>query len=431
MRGHESMKMTKLKRIFSMALASAMALSLVTVPAFAEETSENASAATTEAAASTTTETVESIPVSKTITVNSSASIPVETFTFTMTPATEDEINGEKVGNSNVVVEPGVALTDNDVTYSFASTDTANVGTDSKLTKSGEAFNITSANGVTFNHAGVYRYYIEESLPTTQEPYITYSNVKYMVDLYVYDDGSAYVPQGVSVTKIVPGESGETKTSVKPSAIDFENTINTYDLKISKVVDGTEYTRDEEFDFWIMIPTGGKTITLSQDAIISAQICDANGTVKSNVELKVNGNKDNATSDAAGYEYVKAQGTNFQLKNGQYLKVCAPATMIYYVVEDDYSGEGYTQVYKYDEEGLKASDTISTEGSIKVENDANKKVVNGTVNTAKNEVQFINRRQVTNTNTGISLEVAPYALIVLIAICGGILFAIRKRRVDR
>lgn len=419
------MKMTKLKGIFSMALASVMALSLITVPAFAEGTSETTSEATTEAAASTTTTrtTVESIPVSKTISVNRSASIPQETFTFTMTPATDAQVKDVKVGS--VPVEKGVALTDNEVTYTFTSKDTASVDTTNKLTKSTESFDVTSANGVTFGHAGIYRYYIEETLPKTQEPYITYSNVKYMVDLYVYSVGKdTYLPQGTSVTKIVSGTNGDTKTTVKPTDINFENKINTYDLNIRKVVSGEEYKDDEAFDFWIMIPVGGETITLTQDATISAQICDANGTV-SNVTLKVNGDKDLAT-----YDYVKATGTNFQLKNGQYLQICAPATMIYYVVEDDYENEGYVQIYTYDEEGVKDSSTKSSEATLGVEYDAHNKVVKGTVNTATNEVEFINSRTIEEVNTGISLDVLPYVLIVLMAICGVILFAVRKRRVE-
>jgi hypothetical protein len=423
--------MTKLKGIFSMALASAMALSLVTVPAFAagtgETTTENNTGTTSTATEKTT---VESIPISKTVVINSNASIPQETFTFTMKPATKDQIDGEKVGT--VSVESGAALTDNDVTYTFYSTDTANVDqTTGELTKTGEAFDITKANGVTFDHTGIYRYYIEETVPTSPEPYITYSNVKYMVDLYVYNDGSAYVPQEMSVTKITTVAGKETTDPVKPKDINFENDINTYNLDISKTVSGEEYTKDEEFDFWIMIPRGGDTITLSQGATIQAQICDANGTAKKNVTLKVNGEPEGATADAAGYKYVVDNGTNFKLKSGQYLRICAPATMIYYVVEKDYSGEGYTQTYKYDEEGTKDSTTKSTDTSKTVANEAQGVVVKGTVNTAVNKLQFINSRTVKNTNTGISLEVAPYALIVLIAICGGILFAIRKRRVDR
>jgi hypothetical protein len=427
MRGHESMKMTKLKGIFSMALASAMALSLVTVPAFAEGTSETTSEAATEATARTT---VESIPVSKTVAVNSNASIPQETFTFTMTPATTDQIDGEKVGT--VSVEPGVALTDNDVTYSFLSTDTANVDqTTGKLTKTGETFNITKTNGVTFGHTGIYRYYIEETVPANPEPYITYSNVKYMVDLYVYNDGTAYVPQEMSVTKITTVAGKETSETVKPKDINFENTINTQNLLISKTVSGEEYTKDEEFDFWIMIPEGGDTITLSPKSTIQAQICDATGTVKSSITLNVKGDQKYATADATGYKYVVDNGNNFKLKSGQYLKVCAPTTMIYFVVEKDYSNEGYTQTYKYTETGYKKTVTATTDETAGVENEAKDVVIKGTVNTSTNQVQFINSRTVKNTNTGISLEVAPYALIVLIAICGGILFAIRKRRVDR
>jgi hypothetical protein len=346
-----------------------------------------------------------------------------------MTPATKDQINGEKVGT--VSVESGVALKNNKVTYSFNSKDTASViqtvgQTAGKLTKSDKSFDITETNGVKFTHGGIYRYYIEETLPDTQEPYITYSNVKYMVDLYVYSVGNdTYLPQGASVTKIVPGTNGDTKTTVKPTEINFENTINTHNLNIWKTVSGEEYTNDEKFDFWIMIPDGGKTINLTNGATIKARICDANGTVK-NVDLTVDGDWKQAS-----YDYVKATGTHFQLKNGQYLQICAPATMIYYVVEGDYESEGYTQTYTYDEEGLKDSSTKSSEATIGKKYDAHNQVVQGTVNTRINEVVFINSRTIEEVNTGISLDVLPYVLIVLMAICGVVLFAVRKRRVER
>jgi hypothetical protein len=404
------MKMKNLKRVFSTALASVMALSLFTVPVSASKGAV-----------------VESIEVSKTINVNKNSSIPEETFSFTMEPATSDQIAGAKIGT--VAVEPGLPLDDDTLEYTFSSTDTAQV-VNSQLTKTGETFDVSELG---FDHAGIYRYYVEESIPETREPYITYSETKYMIDLYVYaeSDGS-YKIRDMSVTKI----DGETTLSVKPQNINFENTINTKDLTISKTVVGEEYTSGEEFDFWIEIPVGGDTIKLSPNAVIQAALYDANGLVKDSrtnntgiVELKVNG--DDQELEKATVASVKAAGTNFKLKNGEYLQISAPATMIYFVVEDDYAEEGYVQTYKYDEEGLKNTATKSSEESIGVANDAHNKVIKGTVNTATNLLEFINTREISNPNTGINLDMLPYVLLTLIAVCGGILFINRKRRVDR
>jgi hypothetical protein len=319
------MKMKKLKKIFSMALASVMALSMLTVPVSAEKGNV-----------------IDSIAVSKTINVNRNASIPQETFTFTMTAATQEQINASgdyaKVGNE--AVKPGVDLaTDKQtISYTFSSTDTSKV-TAGSLTKTGEEFDLS---GLSFDNAGIYRYYIQETPPETKEPYITYSTDKYMIDLYVYaESDGTYKPRDISVTKIVTtivktveGEKEvetpqETYSYIKPAYIDFTNDINTRNLKISKTVVGEEYKSNEEFDFWIEIPVGGDTITLTENATLQANLCDASGYV-----VDENGNPITYTLTVRGHDgdkgatatvdTVKACNNHFKLKNGQYLEICAP-----------------------------------------------------------------------------------------------------------
>jgi hypothetical protein len=412
------MKMKKLKKIFSMALASVMALSMLTFPVSADNDKGDV---------------IDSIAVSKTITVNRNASIPQETFNFKMTPATTTEINGAKAGS--IAIEPGPALTKDTISYTVSSTDTSDVE-NGKLTKTGQTFDLS---GLSFDHAGVYRYYIEEVPPTTKEPYIAYSTDKYMIDLYVYSESTGYKPRDIAVTKIVKSESGETTTYVKPTAIDFTNAINTRDLTIKKTVVGEEYSTDEAFDFWIEIPVGGDTIILTKGATFTATLCDTNGEVLDEngkpitYSLKVNGS-DGDEGVTPTVESVKGFGTHFTLKNGQYLKICAPATMIYFVVEKNYSSEGYTQTYRYTEYGSKKTATMTKDGEDDEEKTALDTVIKGTVNTGTNTLEFINTREIekpATPSTGINLNLAPYVLITLIAVCGGILFFARKRRVDR
>jgi hypothetical protein len=74
---------------------------------------------------------------------------------------------------------------------------------------------------------------------------------------------------------------------------------------------------------------------------------------------------------------------------------------------------------------------MTADGEANTKYPARNTVIKGTVNTGTNELTFINTREITNPNTGLNLNLAPYVLITLIAVCGGILFFARKRRVDR
>jgi hypothetical protein len=88
--------------------------------------------------------------------------------------------------------------------------------------------------------------------------------------------------------------------------------------------------------------------------------------------------------------------------------------------------EGYTTSYKYKEVGVNNNATTSKEEP----QDVAGYTVQGTINTDTNQVTLTNTRKIT-VDTGINLTMLPYALITLCAICGGILFISRKRRVDR
>jgi hypothetical protein len=436
------MKMKKLKKIFSMALASVMALSLFSMTAFAEN----------EAATPTPTPTekiVTSIPVDKCVVVKEGAAIPERSFTFTMVPASGNQLkddNGDDLVIGGQKVKAGVDLTTNSVTYSFNSSDTANKGitTDTttgittkvesgKTTKSGLSFDVSNVN---FGSTGIFRYYISETVPSDVPEYMIYSEEYYLVDLYVYNGTSAntYTIKGMTITKY----DGTVKDSTKPDKIVFTNTIQDNLLTISKTVEGEEYTKDEMFTFYIEIPEGGDTINLEKDTKIYAKIFNGSTWVNDErtesdgiVKLNVNGDPKDVN--------CKSDGTSFQLKDGEELRIYAPITMIYFVQEEDYSGEGYTQTFTYDESGKKASTTLQPETNNYnddqshscFDTDGNLLTIKGTVNTDTNTVAFTNTRTLTITDTGLNLNLAPYVLITLIAVCGGILFFARKRRVDR
>jgi hypothetical protein len=453
-----------LKRALSLLLAATMTLSMSAISAFADETETagaNESTGTTEG--STEVKWVTELPVTKCIKVTKGAAIPEETFTFTMTPATKDDITDGKYGVttteiSSQKVQQGIDMTSASksatISYAVSSTDTesavlengstSNTGT---LTLTGEKFDLAS---IPFSASGIYRYYITENVPSEEDrqPYIKYDTDVYIVDLYVVtkdfdtNGNATYGIKGLTITK----SNGSSVYTDKPQEIVFTNQITDKLLTISKTVEGDEYTKDELFDFYIKIPVGGDTITLTENTQIYGMIYNKNGLVKDNrsikddddnytgiIKLNVKGNKADVS-----YDDIVKDGTHFQLKNDEELRIYAPVTMIYFVAEANYSSEGYSQTYIYTEYGSKASTTKSNtnddeddEAYAAIGENATPVVVKGTVNTVANAVAYTNTRNVTLPDTGINLDVVPYILLTLIAVCGGILFISRKKRVNQ
>jgi plastocyanin len=360
-----------------------------------------------------------------------------------MVPA--DDLTGSEKSGSNQVYA-GPALNTPTVSVSFNSTDRTKTGSVKKTT----TFDISAATGfkptttgegedatsVTFTHAGVYRYYIVESNekgealvePTdkTKTHYITYDYSKYVVDLLVaMNDSNQYVVTNATVTKV--GQEA------KPAEIAFTNTISCSTIEISKSVVGQAYAADEAFTFYIMIPKAGDSITLDAGDTVQYQIYNEKDEPQGEAgTLACKG--DTIESD------VEANGNVFTLKDGWYMKITAPTSMIFKVQEADYTGEGYTTTAKYLEAGtydksttLKNNDT--TYQAAKVTNAENKEetivCVQGTANTQGTQVVFTNSRTIT-AETGIYLDFLPYVLALVGALAAaGVWFFFRKRRTVR
>jgi hypothetical protein len=416
--------MKKFKRLLSLVLASLLALTMLptTLSAFAEET--------------TTAQTVTaqtSIRVYKTVKVPAGSwgtLLPTETFEITMVPATNAQLNPEVEGKvvpatdlNGQTVEAGLPLETNTVKITFDAGDSTSSGS---VEKYGD-FALKFASN--FNHTGIYRYYITETVNNDKTGYISYSTKEYYADLYVQQDstGAYFVANYVVV---------DTATKEKPSKISFENEIDCADLVIAKQVSGVEYKQGEFYTFRILIPVGGTTIKLEQDQVFKAIILDeednpvvdtANGRTdaKGYVEIKVNGEGINADM---------SEGTTFKLKAGEKLKIIgAPVSMIYKVEEvtdtDQFKKEGYTVTYDYIEVGTFNADKTKNGTNTTLTGQTGSSVT-GTVNTTKSEVHFINTRNI-STPTGVLLDVLPYVLVVLIAACGVALFVYKKRRTAR
>jgi hypothetical protein len=372
---------------------------------------------------------INEIPVYKIVKTTANVALPSETFYATMVPATEAEINGATVSETNVSVGP--ALANSVISFNFDASDSTTTGIVEKEGK----FTLDC----TFTATGIYRYYIYEVVANTEgdttqyvappsekeneKNYIQYDYTKYTVDLYVGEKDGTYVVHSFSVSS---------EKDTKPEKIAFTNKVSCANIIISKYVDGTEYTKDEAFDFYIMIPVGGDTITLKQGETIQGAIYNSDKSKASDVSVKVNG--DGIDAD------VKANGTKFQLKNGQYLELYAPVSMIYKVIEEDYKKtESYTTTVEYAAYGTFQSEDKEgkeTDGAKTITcgtgEDAKEYVgVKGTTNTVSNTVAFTNSRHI-NVATGINLDFVPYVVVLaLVLAAGGAVLVYKKKRTVR
>jgi hypothetical protein len=95
--------------------------------------------------------------------------------------------------------------------------------------------------------------------------------------------------------------------------------------------------------------------------------------------------------------------------------------MVYFVEEADYSNEGYVTTWNYEEAG-----TFRDGKNIEEKPVTEKRVVDGTTNTKTNKVEFTNKRELT-VQSGIVLDVMPYAIVMAIAVAGAVFFIVKKR----
>jgi hypothetical protein len=464
--------MKGLKRALSLTMAAAMVFGLFTMTASAD--TNNSSTTATVNSKTKSESPITELPIYKVVKTNQGAILPTETFTIAIAQAGEDDLedaDGKTLTVNGIPIEVGPDFTTKTVSYTFdASCDTSTgtvKGEDVLINGTAQGVKSFDFTELNFTSTGIYRYYITESIPNPADTYITYDESKYQVDLYVYsykvldcNDTSedhqhtdACYKNTYGVGHIVAAKVDSNGTvEEKPDNITFTNTVNVAELKVSKTVVGEEYTDDEAFKFHIMIPVGGDTITLEQDEKITAIIYDVttvedevNGGTKevktknSEVTIKVNGSKENDGSDGndvvtVNAAYVKENGTEFTLKKDQVLEITAPQSMIFYVYEEDVTGEGYTQYYEYTESGDRNSVTLdnNTRGTKAnaIENNA-PRVIKGTVNSDGTTVAYTNSRVVT-PDTGVSVDLIPYVLVAVIAACGAILLiSAKKRRTNR
>ena len=330
------------------------------------------------------------------------ATVPSASLTYTLSLPEDSDHDGvyqAATGNSpEILVGILPATTTQTVTFSNADSWT---GTGNDTVTETVLFDFS---GVVFTKPGIYRYVVTESDASTNNTndFVSDGTNDRYLDLYVKNGEAGttgadkYTVYSYVLVKSadVPTKAGNSVTYGDGSKNEgYEATYTTNEFDLSKVVTGDLGNKNPgAFSFTIEV-SGLKT--------------------GDKIGLKAYGVTSYAPSGTASSEgKISIDGVN--LGDGEnYSIVGLPTGAIVKVTENLNANEGYTTSYQVNG------------GNAVTEKTANCTIVK---QTDANTVVFTNRKD-TITPTGIVMDVAPYALLVVIAAAGCFVF-LRKRRED-
>lgn len=253
--------------------------------------------------------------------------------------------------------------------------------------------------GVTFDHAGIYRYVITETDPNVVGLTTDGKNTIYL-DVYVTNANGG----GVEISNYIMSTSANAPTYGNANAPTY--------------VTGTKYTGDEDtyttYTLTVTKNVEGAMADMTQKFSIDVDFTDLSAGTK----VTVGGvqTADGASADGA-LSVSKSLGDNESMTI-----TGVPADAVYTVVENIAQTDGYTTtatVQKGTGEATPADVTPAAQTQT---------VATQTMGLQNNAVVVTNTKNAVNP-TGIIMNVAPYALMVVIALAGVVVF-LRKRVED-
>lgn len=360
------MKMSKKMRTLASALLSAaMVTAMGGMTAFADPGTTNTGVQTPDSQ--------KQITITKEIVASgSNAMAPSTTFNFTVEP-TSDYIGQSADTTNKVPVYAGiVGGVDSSTLINFTAGTT--------LTKTGTI----TVNPSAFSNQkpGVYRYKVTENNVTFDG--MTKDDSVYYLDVYVIDGEN-----GKEIPYVLVSKYDATEEKLEKADLTFTNTYTTYDLTVTKHIEGNQGVKATKFNF---------TITI-------------NGAPSEIYKYTVNGTTSQATANATGEAKITVSLSDSQnvVING------LSENDTYTVVENDANTDGYTTTYYNGEYNT------NDKNANKVDS-----ITNVTQTASNKEVNVLNYKNV-STPTGIVMNFAPYILLVALAGVFAVLF-LRKRR---
>lgn len=404
------MKKTLLKRFTSVTLATAL-IGTMGVAAFAEDVVNNSGAAADSY-------------LMKYLEVGEGITIPDETFTFTFT---QTKYNGADVTDTYKAKIADVTMNTKTGTW-----DKTNDADDEASIYQKKSMADILAN-TTFPAAGVYTYTVAETKGSTDG--FTYDEQKYVLNVYVKNDGTKTVEvkkstdgttegEKVDVKKTDPTkdaeETGTSDGTVTVQGFTFDNKYKKTNkktddntegyLNISKTVVGDYGDRTYGFEF---------AITLT-----APRLADATAKAKYSIY-----NADGTKADGDEMAYGSAQ--NFALKHGQTLRFYEIEAGTKYSVTEELASSDVTKADQY------TASAVAKVGGTDVTVDTVAKHEDLTVETYVIDDDTATLDDVAYTNTfdddsvsptGILINNAPYIILALVAAGGMTFYVVKKRK---
>lgn len=283
-------------------------------------------------------------------------------------------------GTGNVTAAAGIAGGLTGTTIIFAP-DASELGT--SYTENGTL----AVDDSVFNAPGVYHYVVSQAQGTYEG--IEYDTTTYDVYLYVMNNAAL---NDLHVAYAVSVKTGETESKADIQFVNHYGDTNdtTHDVTVEKIVAGNF----------------GNTAT--QDFTFNVSVTGTEGEIYK-VVVDYDKNATNAGKDQTITINANAEAIPVTIKhNGTITIYGLSATDTYTIAETDVSGLGYTVT------NSKTNDATGT--------------VTGAT-TADDEYYTVTNTKTSTTPTGVILNVAPYALMVVIAVAGVAVF-MRKRVED-
>lgn len=313
-------------------------------------------------------------------------SVPSVTFNFTIESVTVDNDpteNGFPV-HSGITAESGKPSVS---PVSFSSDDTPNNSKNPDLGLQDDQVSVDKEvtvdfSDLVFNEVGIFRYLLKESAEDLPDG-VTADPDSYIVDVYVgYDTSGSLSPLKYVMYMYKSGNSAENKVT------NIQNQYTTYDLTLTKVVEGNQANPRELFSFTVKIEGNAGT---TYNVAVANSSTDQGATNPASMQIE---------SGKASVE-----GT-FTLKSGQSIVIYGLTKDTKYTITE--SSNDYTTSWNITGD----SSTSSTSGTdLKT---TGEQQMGGSDTT----VAFTNTKNGT-IPTGLLLEVAPYALLVVV-IAGGL-----------
>ena len=374
------MKLNKtMGRVATTLVATAMLASVAVVPAFATDYTAVSGGTTT---------------FDKYLVMDEDANVPTADFTFAIGAGTDvaatdstPAVKGASAEQAALVTVSKDGFVPSETTYdSVQNGDTLTLGADEKY-----AVDVVTVDfsKVSFSTPGIYRFSVTESGTVNGVTNDT-TSTRY-IDVYVVDNNGALSVSNYILhdgTAAVPGDGKYTD-----KATGFTNTYATQNVTLTKQVEGNMGDKSKDFTFTITITSadGAKSYDITGADIKTITTAKPEGTAAYT---------GSATVELCDDETVTIKGLS--------------AGDTYTITE--------TSVDGYETKIATGSTTSSEDATIVSNAFANKTIADATA------VTFYNISEA-STPTGIVMDIAPYALLVVVAAAGCFVF-MRKRRED-